>query len=366
MTSTAFNTNISMDSEKGNTMATINAPQAPEGCSVASTSSIDREEARNPMESSEGDSESGSSDLTRSEQQTERTTLFQKMKKKGLCAFLFVAFVAFLIVDSIYFCILPDALSGFLEWIEENPVPGIFSFTLVFFVATIILIPGALLTLGAGYVFANAFGMGLGVALGTLSTFVGACAGSLASFLLGRYLMRDWVDKLSHKYEICKALNAAMNEKGFRIMVLLRLSPVIPFNVINYIAGVTGITLLEYTISLLALLPGTVLYVFLGASAGSLADSAHSGRENSTVTTVVIVVSVVLGIFAIGLTSFYAKKELNKIAENKQSRVQHHESVTETLHMDELSGLENVSSLEEGVKEEETAQEVEPSRSAQV
>jgi uncharacterized membrane protein YdjX (TVP38/TMEM64 family) len=301
----------------------------------------------------EGESEVRNTPLTISGQLGEKTSLFHKIHKQGFCAFLFVAFVAFLIVDSLHLCIVPDALSGFLEWIERNPVPGIFSFTVVFFIATIVLIPGALLTLGAGYVFANSFGMGVGVLLGTLSTFVGACAGSLASFLLGRYLLRDWVNKLSEKYEIFEALDAALNEKGLRIMVLLRLSPAIPFNVINYIAGVTGITFREYTISLLALLPGTVLYVFLGASAGSFADS---GGENSTVTTVVIVISVVLGILAIGLTSCYAKKELNKIADKKRRSAQNPESATELMITDEFSRgstLENVTAIEERENDEE-------------
>jgi uncharacterized membrane protein YdjX (TVP38/TMEM64 family) len=303
----------------------------------------------------EGESEMRNTPLTISGQLGEKTSLFHKIHKKGFCAFLFVAFVAFLIVDSLSLCILPDALSGFLEWIEHNPVPGIFSFTVVFFIATIFLIPGALLTLGAGYVFANSFGMGVGVLLGTLSTFLGACAGSIASFLLGRYLLRDWVNKLSEKYEIFEALDAALNEKGLRIMVLLRLSPVIPFNVINYAAGVTGITFWEYTISLLALLPGTVLYVFLGASAGSLADSGNSG-ESSTVTTIVIVISVVLGILAIGLTSYYAKKELNQIADKKRSIAQHPECVTELMITDAFSGmitLESVTTIDERENDEE-------------
>ena len=119
-------------------------------------------------------------------------------------------------------------------------------------------------------------------------------------------------------YKILKALDTALGSKGFRIMALLRLSPIVPFNVINYVAGVTAIGWKEYALALIAILPGTVLYVFLGASAGSLADSAGSGN-NGTVTIVVIVVGVVFGVFAIGLTSYYAKKELNKIAAQQEN-----------------------------------------------
>jgi len=239
------------------------------------------------------------------------------LHKKGLCIFLLIGVVTLLILDSTKFCIVSGLLSGFLEWVEQNPTTGIFTFSIVFLLSTVLLIPGAILTLGAGYVFANAFGMYKGVLLGSISTFIGAVAGSLASFFLGRYLLRNWVSRISAKYEMFEALNSALEAKGLRIMVLLRLSPIIPYNVVNYLAGVTGITILEYIISLLALLPGTVLYVFLGASAGSLASSTESG-EGSTTTTIVIVTSVVFGIAAIGLTSCYSKRELNKITERKR------------------------------------------------
>lgn len=263
----------------------------------------------------------------------------RELHKKGLCMFLLIAVVVFLILDSIRFCIIPGLLSGFLEWVEHNPTPGIFAFTTVFLLATILLIPGAILTLGAGYVFANAFGMYKGVLLGSISTFVGAVAGSLASFFLGRYLLRNWVNRMSAKYEMFEALDSALEEKGLRIMVLLRLSPIIPYNVVNYIAGVTGVTLFEYTLSLLALLPGTVLYVFLGASAGSLASTNENGT-GSTYTTIVIVTSVVFGIAAIALTSYYSKRELNKITERKRR----HASRTEVFTTQDFESSSSSSS----------------------
>lgn len=263
--------------------------------------------------------------------------------KKGLCMVLLIAAVVFLIVDSTSLCIIPMLLKDFLEWVEQNPIPGIFAFTAVFLLATVLLVPGSILTLGAGYVFASAFGIFKGVLLGSISTFVGAVLGSLASFLLGRYLLHDWVSRLSSKCEKFEALNAALNEKGIRIMVLLRLSPAIPYNIVNYLCGLTRITVLEYTVSLLALLPGTVLYVFLGASAGSLASSHETGGSDTT-TIVVIVTSVVFGIAAIGLTSYYAKRELDKITERKR-RTQML-SATEVFTPEDSVGLDEAAEID--------------------
>eukprot|EP00980_Cylindrotheca_fusiformis_P010927 scaffold2499_cov125-Cylindrotheca_fusiformis.AAC.18 len=258
--------------------------------------------------------------------------------KKGIFAFLLVSFIAYVIADSLTVGNVSDAVESFLQWIEDNPVAGIFVFMVVYFVATIFFIPGSILTLGAGFVFANAFGLGLGVLLGTLSVFFGASAGGVAAFLIGRYLLRDWVSKLSQKYAIFEALDIAFAEKGLRIMTLLRLSPVIPFNAINYVAGVTALGFWQYVIAMIAILPGTILYVFLGASAGSLADSANSG-DNTTVTIIVVVVGVVFGIGAVGLTSYYAKKELNRIAEKRNEELENteegdEENGTSTLNVE--------------------------------
>jgi uncharacterized membrane protein YdjX (TVP38/TMEM64 family) len=130
-------------------------------------------------------------------------------------------------------------------------------------------------------------------------------------------LLRDWVTGLTKKYAIFAALDNynAYEEKGFRIMALLRLSHIVPFSVINYIAGVIAISFWAYFWTLIAILPGTTLYVFLGASAGNLAESTNGGDNYFVITIIVVVVGVVFGFAAIAVTLYYAKKELRKIAE---------------------------------------------------
>lgn len=269
--------------------------------------------------------------LTAEEEQTKRKACY----KKTFFAVIIVAFIAYVIADSLTTGHVTGAVKDFLAWIEENPVIGIFAFIGVYFVATVLFIPGSILTLGAGFVFANAFGLGLGVALGTLAVFVGASGGACAAFLLGRYLFRDWVSSLAKKYAIFQALDVAFEEKGLRIMTLLRLSPLIPFNAINFAAGITSLKFYEYVIALIGILPGTTLFVFLGASAGSLADSASSG-DDATVTIIVAVVGIVFGIAAVGVTSYYAKKELNRITEERNAHLE--EKANDEESTDEEAG----------------------------
>ena len=225
--------------------------------------------------------------------------------------------IIFVIVDSLTTKHIQRGFQTFLEWIETNIVAGTFAFMLVYFLATIAFVPGSILTLGSGFVFGKAVGLGPGVALATGAVFVGASLGAIVSFLLGRYLLKDWVsNKLVEKYPIIKALDKAFQENGFRIFVLLRLSPIIPFNAINYIAGATSIKFMHYTMALPFILPGTVLYCFVGATAGSLTESENA--VNGPLAIASIVVGIIFGFGAVFVASYYAKREFNKIVAEQE------------------------------------------------
>lgn len=256
---------------------------------------------------SEGDSESIEVKEVSTRSKVIRITLL-------LCL---IGFIIFVIIDSQRDQYLRRISQSFLEWVEQNPVAGIFSFVAVYFVATVLFIPGSILTLGSGFVFASAFGLGLGLLFSTISVFIGASTGSIAAFLFGRYLFRNWMENVSKRYKIFEAVDLALEREGLKIMVLLRLSPLIPFNVINYILGTTSVSLRDYSLACFAMLPGTILYTFLGSSAGSIVDSASSGSGNTTITIIVSVVGILFGILSIAATTYYAKKELNKIIDQQ-------------------------------------------------
>jgi len=217
---------------------------------------------------------------------------------KIIVGLILLSIIIFVIVDSVTNKYIISGFQTFLEWIEDNLVAGVFAFMGVYFVATVCFIPGSILTLGSGFIFGKAIGLGPGVALATLAVFVGASLGAIVSFLIGRYVLRDWVMKrLVEKYPIIQALDEAFLQKGLKIFILLRLSPIIPFNAINYIGGVTNIRLVHYTLALFAILPGTILYCFIGAGAGSLSES--EGAVSGPVAVTSIVVGIVFGLLAV-------------------------------------------------------------------
>jgi len=236
---------------------------------------------------------------------------------KIIVGIILLSVIVFVIVDSFTTKYLTSGFQVFLEWIETNVVAGTFAFMVIYFLATVLFIPASVLTLGGGFIFGKVAGLGPGVALVSSAVFVAASLGAIVSFLLGRYLLKDLVGrKLVQKYPIIQALDEAFLEQGFRICVLLRLSPIIPFNAINYILGVTSTKLSHYTFALFFILPGTVLYCFIGATAGSLTESENSA--SGPVVIVSLTVGIVFGLLAISAVSYYAKKEFNRIVSEKR------------------------------------------------
>ncbi len=154
-------------------------------------------------------------------------------------------------------------LKDTLQWIAGLGAIGPLAFVGIYIIATIAFLPGSILTLGAGVVF--------GVGLGTVYVFIGAMIGATAAFLVGRYLARSWVTQKIAGNSKFQAIDQAVGQDGLRIVLLTRLSPVFPFNFLNYAFGLTGVSIKGYVLGSLGILPGTIMYVYLGSLASNLA-----------------------------------------------------------------------------------------------
>jgi len=169
-----------------------------------------------------------------------------------------------------------ELLRNALQWIESLGIVGGIAFIAIYIVATVAFLPGSILTLGAGVVF--------GVLLGSIYVFIGATLGAIAAFLVGRYLARGWISKKIEGNQKFAAIDKAVARDGFNIVVLTRLSPVFPFNLLNYAFGITGVSLKEYALGSIGMIPGTVMYVYIGSLAGNLARiGTESQPTNPTI-----------------------------------------------------------------------------------
>lgn len=142
--------------------------------------------------------------------------------------------------------------------------------------AAVLLVPGSWLTL------AGAFALGWWRAVAAVS--VGSTLGACASFLIGRYLARPWVERKLADHPRFRALDRAVGEQGFRLVALCRLSPLLPYGLLNYAFGLTRISLPRYALaSWLGMLPATLAYAYVGAAAGQLAEL--KGGQDATLPT---------------------------------------------------------------------------------
>lgn len=201
------------------------------------------------------------------------------------------------------------ALEAFVDWVADNTVLGAFLYTLIYTVCAVFWVPGSLLTLGAGAAFSAATDLGLGILIGTISVWFGAFFGACCAYLLGHFVFHDLVQSLIRKWRITKAIDAAIKEHGLKTMLLLRLSPVIPYNAFNYVMAGTSVKFKDYALGCIAMLPGTVAYVYIGAS---IQEAARSGGDGDTVRTVVLIVGLIVTFIAVVLISYFAKKQLDK------------------------------------------------------
>jgi uncharacterized membrane protein YdjX (TVP38/TMEM64 family) len=185
-----------------------------------------------------------------------------------LAALIAIVFALFL---AMRFLPVQQWLGNFNNWVGQMGVAGIFIFIGVYAVATVLLAPGALLTIGAGFAF--------GLWKGFLAVSAGATLGASFAFLIARFVARDKVEAIARGNEKFRNIDNAIGKQGAKLIFLLRLSPVIPFNLSNYLYGLTGVKFWPYVLaSWIGMMPGTFLYVYVG-TAGKAAVAAAAGGE---------------------------------------------------------------------------------------
>jgi uncharacterized membrane protein YdjX (TVP38/TMEM64 family) len=200
----------------------------------------------------------------------------------------------------------------FAGWVESLGFWGPVVFILGYALAAVAFIPGSLLTLAAGAIF--------GLVEGTIYTLIGATLGSSAAFLVARYLARRKIESKIAGNAKFAAIDKAVGREGFKIVALLRLSPVFPFNLLNYALGLTKVTFWQYLAASVAMLPGTLLYVYYGKAAGSLAALAggaktEKGAESWIFLGVGLLATIVVTTFVTRLAGKALRQEIDTQSE---------------------------------------------------
>jgi len=184
-----------------------------------------------------------------------------------------------------YFVDLRNGLTLLVEYLRGFGATGLVALSAFYVVACVLMLPGSLLTLGAGWLAAAIWpeNPALALAGGTAAVSVGSVAGATTAFLLGRTLMRDWVAERIAGNARFSRLDTAIGVHGFKMTLLVRLSPAFPFNLLNYALGLTRVSLRDYVLaSWIGMLPGTIMYVYLGATIATLSSRPEAGGYGRT------------------------------------------------------------------------------------
>ncbi len=161
---------------------------------------------------------------------------------------------------------LREGLEAFGRWIEDLGPAAFVLYAAAYVLVTVLLLPAVVLTVGAGLFF--------GLLPGVAVVSVGGTLGAAAAFLIARYLARERIARYTGGNARYAAIDRAIGQKGWRIVFLLRLSPLLPFVVSNYLYGLTAIRFWPYVLaSGVGMLPLTFLYVSFGAAAREVAGA---------------------------------------------------------------------------------------------
>ncbi len=200
-----------------------------------------------------------------------------------------------------YYFNAPELLKTALDYIQGLGAIGYVVFALLYIAACVFFLPGFILTLGGGFIY--------GVIKGSIIVSIASTLGAGAAFLVGRYFARGFVEQKIQGNKTFQTIDEAVAREGGKIVFLTRLSPIFPFNLINYAYGLTKVNFFTFILtSWIGMLPGTVMYVYLGSLAGDLAKLGAGEREKTMLD---------WGLYALGLiatlvVTFYITKIARK------------------------------------------------------
>lgn len=236
----------------------------------------------------------------------------ESTSKRGLKKVIMLVVLVVVLAAGLKFLPVNVYLTQLLDWTRGLGAWGPIVVGAFYVPACVLMLPGSIISLGAGFLF--------GVVTGTIAVSLGSTVGACAAFLVGRTIARDWVSQKVQGNARFAAVSDAVANEGFKIVFLTRLSPVFPFNLLNYAYGLTTVPFWKYALaSWIGMFPGTVLYIYIGSTIGSLADLATGNVQGGTAQTTLKWVGFAVTILVTVLITRIARKALKDVSPPKES-----------------------------------------------
>lgn len=219
---------------------------------------------------------------------------------------IFIFFLVVIVIIAVTLILNPkENIYKLLMWIQGLGIFGPVFLAIFYIFACILFIPGSILTLAAGFMF--------GIIVGTITVSIGSTIGACAAFLVGRTLARKWIERKISGNKTFQAIDDAVEKEGFKIVFLTRLSPVFPFNLINYAFGLTKVKFYTYAIgSWIGMLPGTILYVYFGSAVKNFTDIISGNIQVGISKKIFFVIGLIATVLITVVITRIARKTLNQ------------------------------------------------------
>ena len=201
-------------------------------------------------------------------------------------------------------------VGSFIEWFDElGPLSSVV-YCLVVSLAIVLVLPTPVLKVGAGALFPYW--------LAVLVNFVASLIGGLIAFLLGRWLFRDYISQIVASDERLVKLESAINEEAMQISVLVRLSPLLPDELLNYVMSSSPVSVRVFFLSNLSSIVYSLAYAYFGLAAGKLVFSGEGmeGFAKSPAGTILLIIGVIASILVTVVIARMTKKAVNNRVES--------------------------------------------------
>ncbi|MEG4148553.1 TVP38/TMEM64 family protein [Microcoleus sp. Pol12B5] len=238
----------------------------------------------------------------------ERIQDYARVKFKRIVLFFSIALLLAILIVATRSAYVQDVLRTLLMRIEDLGWWGPVAFVATYNLATVLFVPGSVLTLGGGAIF--------GLWWGSVYVFAASILGAVFAFAIGRYLCRDRVVKYMESHPKFKALDRAVCQQGLKIVFLTRLCPLFPFNLLNYALGITQVSLKDYVLGSFGMIPGTIMYVYSGSLVGEVAAigtaTVYESPQDSAVKWLINIISFLATVAVTVFITRIARKALEK------------------------------------------------------
>ena len=218
----------------------------------------------------------------------------------------------------VYVCINPDQMKEiaflFLEWLEKHMFLGPLALFVFLTITQAMLIPSIAFCLGSGFALMKAYKSAwLAITIASISCHIGMWLGSIFGMLFARYMFRETAMKLAKKHKWMKALDLAMETDGFKFLIIMRICPLIPFAIQNYIMGATSMKMKHFSVTGVFMLPWIVMIVFFGTTLSNLHDAVNGDFETGPVGLIALIGDSIVALIASLFLSIAVKRHFDSM-----------------------------------------------------